>query len=151
MNRKKICFVAQFPPPMHGLSKAVETLYYSQLNSDINSNAEFEFEKINLSNNRKLIHNLFSRIQRECSTTVFAGRQIVSPAHGRTRHKGRQDSSFLGQQSQKWGIIGRRSGKSKNSKTRSPQDEIFLYRRRAGLCQIRKRLFQGIMQGKIGT
>ena len=24
---KKICFIAQFPPPMHGLSKAVETLY----------------------------------------------------------------------------------------------------------------------------
>ena len=54
MNRKKICFVAQFPPPMHGLSKAVETLYYSQLNSDINSNAGFKFEKINLSNNRRI-------------------------------------------------------------------------------------------------
>lgn len=29
---KKICFIAQFPPPMHGLSKAVETLYNSNLN-----------------------------------------------------------------------------------------------------------------------
>ena len=28
---KKICFIAQFPPPMHGLSKAVETLYNSNL------------------------------------------------------------------------------------------------------------------------
>ena len=25
MSKKKICFIAQFPPPMHGLSKAVET------------------------------------------------------------------------------------------------------------------------------
>ena len=28
---KKICFIAQFPPLMHGLSKAVETLYNSNL------------------------------------------------------------------------------------------------------------------------
>ena len=28
---KRICFIAQFPPPIHGLSKAVETLYTSAL------------------------------------------------------------------------------------------------------------------------
>lgn len=27
MSKKEICFIAQFPPPMHGLSKAVETLF----------------------------------------------------------------------------------------------------------------------------
>ena len=43
---KKICFIAQFPPPMHGLSKAVETLYNSNLNFEIDSQGEFEFEKI---------------------------------------------------------------------------------------------------------
>lgn len=31
MSKKKICFIAQFPPPMHVLSKAVETLYNRNL------------------------------------------------------------------------------------------------------------------------
>lgn len=49
---KKICFVAQFPPPIHGLSKAVETLYNSELAQ------EFEFEKVNITDNRKILANL---------------------------------------------------------------------------------------------
>lgn len=52
MNRK-VCFIAQFPPPMHGLSKAVETLYNSELAGI------FNFEKINLTDNRKIISNLW--------------------------------------------------------------------------------------------
>ena len=44
MKNKKICFIAQFPPPMHGLSKAVETLYNSELNTAENLDGEFEFE-----------------------------------------------------------------------------------------------------------
>lgn len=46
---KKICFVAQFPPPIHGLSKAIETLYDSDLNS------YFALEKINITNNKKFL------------------------------------------------------------------------------------------------
>lgn len=53
MIKKKICFIAQFPPPMHGLSKAVETLYNSNLSE------EFEFEKVDITNNKNLIKNLF--------------------------------------------------------------------------------------------
>ena len=49
---KKICFIAQFPPPIHGLSKAVDTLYNSELAQ------RFEFEKINITDNKKLIGNL---------------------------------------------------------------------------------------------
>ena len=52
MNKKKICFIAQFPPPIHGLSKAVETLYNSELNE------EFEFEKVDITNNKKILLNL---------------------------------------------------------------------------------------------
>ena len=52
MSRKKICFVAQFPPPMHGLSKAVETLYNSELMS------EFEFEQIDIKDNKRFLNNL---------------------------------------------------------------------------------------------
>ena len=52
VSRKKICFIAQFPPPMHGLSKAVETLYNSRLSQ------EFDFEKINITNNKLFLKNL---------------------------------------------------------------------------------------------
>jgi len=54
MDKKKICFIAQFPPPMHGLSKAVETLYNSELQ------AEFEFEKIDITNNNRFIANIMA-------------------------------------------------------------------------------------------
>lgn len=50
--KKKICFIAQFPPPVHGLSKAVDTLYNSELRH------EFEFEKIDITNNNRFIKNL---------------------------------------------------------------------------------------------
>ena len=53
MKKKKICFIAQFPPPIHGLSKAVDTLFNSELNSSISSDGEFIFEKIDIKNNRK--------------------------------------------------------------------------------------------------
>ena len=52
MNKKKVYFLAQFPPPIHGLSKAVETLFESP------ENTKFDFEKINLTNNKLFIVNL---------------------------------------------------------------------------------------------
>lgn len=52
--KKKICFIAQFPPPIHGLSKAVETLYNSELSK------EFVFEKIDLTDNKKIASNLLA-------------------------------------------------------------------------------------------
>ena len=58
MMKKKICIVAQFPPPIHGLSKAVDTLFHSELNSAMDPNGEFIFEKIDISNNKALIKNL---------------------------------------------------------------------------------------------
>ncbi len=58
MSKKKICFIAQFPPPMHGLSKAVETLYNSELNVVVNPNGEFEFEKVDITNNKNFLKNL---------------------------------------------------------------------------------------------
>ena len=53
MSKKKICFVAQFPPPIHGLSKAVDTLY----NSDLSK--EFDFEKVDITDNKKFLKNLW--------------------------------------------------------------------------------------------
>ncbi len=53
MSKKVICFIAQFPPPMHGLSKAVETLYESELKN------RFRFTKINITNNKLFLWNWF--------------------------------------------------------------------------------------------
>lgn len=58
MNKKKICFIAQFPPPIHGLSKAVDTLYNSWLNSFVNPAGVFEFEKVDITSNKDIIKNL---------------------------------------------------------------------------------------------
>lgn len=58
MNKKKICFIAQFPPPMHGLSKAVETLYNSELNGKVNPSSQFDFEKVDITNNKDFLKNL---------------------------------------------------------------------------------------------
>lgn len=53
MSKKRVCLIAQFPPPMHGLSKAVDTLY----NSDLRD--AFDFEKVNITNNKAILKNLF--------------------------------------------------------------------------------------------
>ena len=50
--KKKVCFIAQFPPPIHGLSKAVDTLFNSELRN------EFDFEKIDIKDNRQILRNL---------------------------------------------------------------------------------------------
>jgi len=50
--KKKVCLIAQFPPPIHGLSKAVDTLIHSPLST------EFDLEIVNITNNRKFLSNL---------------------------------------------------------------------------------------------
>lgn len=49
---KRICFIAQFPPPIHGLSKAVETLFCAE------NKEEFVYEKIDITDNRNFLKNL---------------------------------------------------------------------------------------------
>lgn len=65
MNKKKICFIAQFPPPIHGLSKAVDTLYNSKLNK------EFEFQKIDITNNKKFFINLVKILKSNADLFYF--------------------------------------------------------------------------------
>lgn len=62
---KKICFIAQFPPPMHGLSKAVDTLYNSDLKND------FEFEKVDITNNKKFLKNLILILRSKADLFYF--------------------------------------------------------------------------------
>lgn len=62
---KKICFIAQFPPPIHGLSKAVETLYKSEIKDKL------EFEKVDITNNKKIIKNLISIMKSKADLFYF--------------------------------------------------------------------------------
>lgn len=52
MYKKKICFIAQFPPPIHGLSVAVDVLYGSELRK------KYDFEKVDITSNKKFLKNI---------------------------------------------------------------------------------------------
>lgn len=58
--KKKICIMGQFPPPMHGLSKALETLYNSNLNH------KYDLLKVNLTNNKEILRNLHVIRKSDC-------------------------------------------------------------------------------------
>lgn len=49
---KKICIIGQFPPPMHGLAKALDTLCSSD------EIKKYDVEKIDITNNKKILKNL---------------------------------------------------------------------------------------------
>ena len=54
---KRICFIAQFPPPIHGLSKAIDTLYNSKLSE------KYEFTSVDITNNKSIILNILELIK----------------------------------------------------------------------------------------
>ncbi|MBQ9083074.1 MAG: glycosyl transferase family 1 [Clostridia bacterium] len=64
-TKKKICFIAQFPPPIHGLSKAVDTLYRSELAE------KYAFEAINITDNKKFPLNLFRMAKSDADLFYF--------------------------------------------------------------------------------
>lgn len=66
---KSICFLAQFPPPMHGLSKAVETLYSSRLKE------KFHFCKIDITNNKKVLQNMIALVGCKSDIVYFTPSQ----------------------------------------------------------------------------
>lgn len=65
MKKKKVCFIAQFPPPIHGLSKAVETLYHSELADD------FVFEKVDIRSNAQIIKSLLLILKSKADLFYF--------------------------------------------------------------------------------
>lgn len=65
MSKKKICFIAQFPPPIHGLSKAVETLY----NAD--KGASLTYQKIDITNNKAFLGNLIQLVKSNADLYYF--------------------------------------------------------------------------------
>ena len=70
--KKSICFLAQFPPPMHGLSKAVETLYNSFLNK------EFCFSKIDIKDNKKWVRSIYRLLTTNSDVVYFTISQSVA-------------------------------------------------------------------------
>lgn len=67
MKKREICFIAQFPPPIHGLSKAVQTLYCSKEKCDEN----FEFQKVNITNNRAFVKNFIKIFRSKADLYYF--------------------------------------------------------------------------------
>lgn len=55
--KKKIGIIGQFPPPMHGLSKALDTLYNSYLGT------KYELVKFDITNNKKFINRIIEIIK----------------------------------------------------------------------------------------
>ena len=63
--KKRICFIAQFPPPIHGLSKAVDTLYNSYLSQ------QFEFENVDIKDNKRFFSNIFAILRSKADLFYF--------------------------------------------------------------------------------
>lgn len=66
---KSFCFLAQFPPPIHGLSKAVETLYNSRLKD------KYHFSKIDITNNNRIFQTLFALLKCKSDVVYFTPSQ----------------------------------------------------------------------------
>lgn len=71
MSEKRITFVAQFPPLIHGLSKAVETLYGSRLKK------RFLFRAVDIAENKKILSNLWNIITARTDAYYFTISQTV--------------------------------------------------------------------------
>ena len=69
---KSICFLAQFPPPMHGLSKAVDTLYNSRLKE------KYHFSKIDITNNKRILKSFVELWECKSDVVYFTPSQTRS-------------------------------------------------------------------------
>lgn len=63
--------MAQFPPPIHGLSKAVETLYCGLQTS------EYGLEKIDITNNRKFVSTVMAILRSNADLFYFTNSQTI--------------------------------------------------------------------------
>ncbi|MCQ2229258.1 MAG: glycosyltransferase family 4 protein [Bacteroidales bacterium] len=68
---KKIHFLAQFPPPMHGLTKAVQTLYRSSIGVD------FELSAIDISDNKNILQTIWRIVRAKTDIFYFTISQTV--------------------------------------------------------------------------
>lgn len=66
---KSICFLAQFPPPIHGLSKAVDTLYKSYLKD------KYNLSKIDITDNKKIFSSIIQLLNVNSDVIYFTPSQ----------------------------------------------------------------------------
>lgn len=59
MKAREVCVIAQFPPPVHGLSKAVETLCDSRLSADVCPDGPYRFDRVDIKDNKRFLQSLF--------------------------------------------------------------------------------------------
>lgn len=64
-----ICFLAQFPPPMHGLSKAIQTLFNSWLKG------KYSFTKIDITHNSRIVKTLIDLLKTNADIIYFTPSQ----------------------------------------------------------------------------
>lgn len=62
---QRIIFIAQFPPPIHGLSKAVDTLYNSRLKE------RYSFQTVNIMSNKRIVANIVNIISAKTDAFYF--------------------------------------------------------------------------------
>lgn len=70
--KKKIIIIGQFPPPIHGLSVALQTIIQSKT-----INNRYSLKKIDIKENRKFINHLFSIIVQEGDLYYFTISQTI--------------------------------------------------------------------------
>ncbi|MCM2535839.1 glycosyltransferase family 4 protein [Neobacillus pocheonensis] len=63
---KKICLIGQFPPPVHGLSKALDTIIKSEYLT-----RKYQLVKIDIKNNIKIINHLKQINKSDCDLYYF--------------------------------------------------------------------------------
>lgn len=64
-----ICFLAQFPPPIHGLAKAVQTLYDSRLKD------KYGFTKIDITQNSEIANTVLALLKTKADIIYFTPSQ----------------------------------------------------------------------------
>lgn len=70
--KKRICLIAQFPPPIHGLSKAVDTLYRSD-----EMNRDYDLIKVDITNNKRFLSNYRAIAKTEADLFYFTISQSI--------------------------------------------------------------------------
>ena len=71
MNKKTVCIISQFPPPMHGLSKAVDTIVNSYISE------KYDLEIIDTKNNKEFLKNLYKLFVSNADLYYFTISQSV--------------------------------------------------------------------------
>lgn len=66
MTKNRVCIIGQFPPPLHGLSIALQTIVNSEEIKE-----KYVVENIDIKNNKRIISNLFKIVKTDADLYYF--------------------------------------------------------------------------------